>query len=158
KPANLLIDPQGAVWVTDFGLAKVEGSDDLTREGEVPGTLRYMAPERFAGQADARSDIYSLGLTLYQLLTLRPAFTVGDRAALVEQILHAEPPRPGALDPHVPRDLEAVILKALAKEPVERYQGAQELADDLRRFLDDLPIHARRSMMLRARKWMRRHR
>jgi tetratricopeptide (TPR) repeat protein/serine/threonine protein kinase len=159
KPANLLIDPQGTVWVTDFGLAKVEGSDDLTREGEVPGTLRYMAPERFAGQADARSDIYSLGLTLYELLTLRPAFTVGDRAALVEQILHAEPARPRALASHVPRDLEAIILKALAKEPVERYQTAQELADDLRRFLEDLPVHARRSTVLqRLRKWTRRHR
>jgi tetratricopeptide (TPR) repeat protein len=159
KPANLLLDAQGAVWVTDFGLAKLEGSDDLTGEGEVPGTLRYMAPERFAGRADARSDIYGLGLTLYELLALRPAFSAGDRAALVEQILHAEPPRPRALDPHVPRDLEAVVLKAMAKEPAERYATAQELADDLRRFLDDLPIHARRSTwVLRLRKLMRRHR
>jgi tetratricopeptide (TPR) repeat protein len=159
KPANLLIDTQGNVWVTDFGLAKLEGSDDLTREGEVPGTLRYMAPERFAGHADARSDTYSLGLTLYELLTLRPAFVAGDRAALFEQILHADPPRPRTLDPHVPRDLEAVILKAIAKEPAERYPTAQEMADDLRRFLDDMPIHARRSTVtLRVRKWMRRHR
>jgi tetratricopeptide (TPR) repeat protein len=159
KPANLLIDTQGAVWVTDFGLAKLEGSDDLTKEGELPGTLRYMAPERFAGSADARSDIYSLGLTLYELLTLRPAFPAADRAALVEQILHAEPARPRALDPRLPRDLEAVIRKALAKEPAERYQTAQELADDLRRFLDDLPIHARRSTVVQhLRKWIKRRR
>src|SRR5262249_11566444 len=117
KPANLLIDTQGAAWVTDFGLAKLEGSDDLTGEGEVPGTLRYLAPERFAAPADARSDVYSLGLTLYELLTLRPAFEAASRGEMIERILHAEPPRPRALDPHVPRDLEAVILKAVAKEP-----------------------------------------
>jgi tetratricopeptide (TPR) repeat protein/serine/threonine protein kinase len=159
KPANLLIDGQGAVWVTDFGLAKLEGSDDLTGEGEVPGTLRYTAPERFSGPADARSDLYSLGLTLYELLTLRPAFDAGTRAELIARILHAEPPRPRALDPHLPRDLEAVILKALAREPAERYQTAGELADDLRRFLEDLPVHARRpTAVQRLRKWMWRRR
>jgi WD40 repeat protein len=143
KPANLLIDTQGAVWIADFGLAKLEGSDDLTGEGEVPGTLRYMAPERFTGQADARSDLYSLGLTLYEMLTLRPAFSGGDRAALVKQILHTEPPRPRALDPPLPRDLETIVLKCIAKEPGQRYPSADALADDLRHFLAGEPVRAR---------------
>jgi tetratricopeptide (TPR) repeat protein len=158
KPGNLLLDTQGTVWVTDFGLAKLEGSDDLTSDGEVPGTLRYVAPERFAGPADARSDLYSLGLTLYELLTLRPAFDGATRAELIERILHAEPARPRSLARQLPRDLEAVILKAVAREPAERYQTAQELADDLRRFLEDLPVYARRSTPVqRLRKWVRRH-
>jgi WD40 repeat protein/serine/threonine protein kinase/cytochrome c-type biogenesis protein CcmH/NrfG len=143
KPANLLIDAQGAVWVTDFGLAKLEGSEDLTGEGEVPGTLRYMAPERFAGPADARSDLYSLGLTLYELLTLRPPFDAATRGEMIERILHAELPRPRALDPHLPRDLETIVLKCIAKEPERRYPSADALADDLRRFLAGEPVRAR---------------
>src|SRR5262249_23652842 len=88
KPSNLLLDTEGTVWVTDFGLAKADDSDALTHSDDVIGTLRYMAPERFAGRADARSDVYSLGLTLYELLALRPAFGEGDRALLIERVLH----------------------------------------------------------------------
>ncbi len=101
KPSNLLLDTQGIVWVTDFGLAKASDSepDNLTRTGDVVGTLRYMAPERFKGKADARSDLYALGLTLYELLTLRPAFADSERSRLLVQVLHDEPPRPAQAQP-----------------------------------------------------------
>jgi serine/threonine protein kinase/tetratricopeptide (TPR) repeat protein len=143
KPANLLLDLQGTVWVTDFGLAKEEGQD-LTRTGDVVGTLRYMAPERFTGRADARSDVYSLGLTLYELLCLRPAFDETDRGRLLKQIAETEPVRPTRMDPRIPRDLETIVQKAIAKEPGQRYLWASDLADDLQRFLTDRPIRARR--------------
>src|SRR5262249_41489142 len=145
KPSNLLLDLQGTIWVTDFGLAKEEESDDLTRTGDIVGTLRYMAPERFSGQADRRNDIYSLGMTLYELLTLRPAFEEVDRARLIERITREEPPRPRKIDTRIPRDLETIICKAIAKEPADRYATAAALADDFRRFLADRPIHARRA-------------
>ncbi len=145
KPSNLLLDTQGIVWITDFGLAKADGTDELTGPGDLLGTLRYMAPERFQGRADPRSDVFSLGLTLYEMVTLRPAFSAGGRAQLIERMLHAEPPRPRQLDGGIPRDLETIILKAIAKEPGRRYQTAGELAADLERFLADRPIRARRS-------------
>src|SRR5262249_31137508 len=94
KPSNLLLDTEGTVWVTDFGLAGADDSDTLTHSGEVIGTLRYMAPERFAGLADRRSDVYSLGLTLYELLALRPAFGESDRPRLIERVLHETPEAP----------------------------------------------------------------
>ena len=97
KPSNLLLDTAGVVWITDFGLAKVE-EDGLTATGDILGTLRYMAPERFRGEADARADIYALGLTLYELLTLRPAFASSDRLELIERIKTEEPARPRSLD------------------------------------------------------------
>src|SRR5207302_4659516 len=157
KPSNLLLDLHGTVWVTDFGLAKDEG-EDLTHTGDVVGTLRYMAPERFSGVSDPRSDVYSLGLTLYELATLRPAFDETDRGRLVRQILHQEPPAPRRLDRHVPRDLETIILKAVAKEPGRRYPTAEALAGDLRRFLSDRPVRARRSSWTeRGWRWCRRN-
>jgi eukaryotic-like serine/threonine-protein kinase len=144
KPSNLLLDTQGVVWVTDFGLVKDDSGDNLTRTGDIVGTARYMAPERFDGRGDGRSDVYALGATLYELLVLRPAFD-DPRARLVERVLREEPVPPRRIDPRVPRDLETVVLKAMAKEPARRYQTADELADDLRRFLADRPIRARRS-------------
>ncbi len=144
KPANLLLDIAGVVWVTDFGLAKSE-EESLTRTGELLGTLRYMAPERFEDRCDARSDVYALGLTLYELLVLRPAFSAGDRLPLLEQIRQQNPPRPRAVDPQVPRDLETIVLKAMEKDPGRRYSTADELVEDLRRFLADEPIRARRT-------------
>jgi serine/threonine protein kinase/predicted Zn-dependent protease len=144
KPSNLLLDDQGTIWVTDFGLAKADG-DDLTKSGDIVGTLRYMAPERFDGISTPRSDIYSLGLTLYELLTLRPAFDETDRAQLIQRLRQVDPPLPRVFDPGVPRDLETILLTAISKEPARRYMSAAELAEDLRRFLADLPIHARRT-------------
>jgi serine/threonine protein kinase/WD40 repeat protein len=157
KPSNLLLDLQGIVWVTDFGLAKDEG-EDLTRTGDVVGTLRYMAPERFNGISDQRSDIYSLGLTLYELATLRPAFEESDRNWLIKRIMKEEPPSPRRRDRRLPRDLETIILKAIAKEPGRRYQTAEALAKDLRLFLADRPIEARRvSYREQAWRWCRRN-
>jgi serine/threonine protein kinase/WD40 repeat protein len=144
KPSNLLLDLQGTVWVTDFGLAKEEGTE-LTQTGDLVGTLRYMAPERFSGRCDARSDVYSLGLTLYELLMLEPAFTESDRGRLVWEITSTEPPTLRSGDRQVPRDLETIVLKAIAKEPHRRYPSADGLAEDLRRFLSDRPILARRT-------------
>jgi serine/threonine protein kinase/WD40 repeat protein len=158
KPANLLLDLQGTIWVTDFGLAKAEGSDELTSPGEVVGTLRYMAPERFQGKADARCDVYSLGLTLYEMLTLEPAFTGSHRAQLINSILSLEPAPPRKLDRHIPRDLETIILKAVAKNPSDRFSTAAEMARELGRFVDGRPIHSRRaSVPERLWRWSRRY-
>src|SRR5207245_4287207 len=106
KPSNLLLDTQGTIWVTDFGLVKEEGSGELTSPGDIVGTLRYMAPERFQGQADPRSDVYGLGLALYEMVTRTPACEDTDRARVVNRVQHEEPPRPRKLDPRIPRDLE----------------------------------------------------
>jgi WD40 repeat protein/serine/threonine protein kinase len=157
KPSNLLLDTEGIIWVSDFGLAKVD-EDELTRTGDILGTLRYMAPERFRGRGDARADIYSLGLTLYELLVLRPAYDFRDRVALSEQIKTHEPPRPRSLDPRIPRDLETIVLKAIEKDPGDRYATAEAMAEDVRRFLEDEPILARRaSAHERLARWARRH-
>jgi serine/threonine-protein kinase len=157
KPANLLLDTTGNVWVTDFGLAKT-GEGELTHTGDVLGTLRYMAPERFRGQCDVRADVYALGLTLYELLALRPAFASGDRLELIGRIRAAEPARPRSVDRRVPRDLETVVLKAMDKDPKRRYQSAEELLEDLQRFARDEPIQARRAGPAeRLGRWCRRN-
>ncbi|OHB72597.1 MAG: hypothetical protein A2V70_09305 [Planctomycetes bacterium RBG_13_63_9] len=158
KPSNLLLDVQGAVWVTDLGLAKSVEQDNLTQSGDVVGTLRYMAPEALSGQADPRSDIYALGLTLYELVTLRPVRDAADRISLIRQLSHLEPPRLGKLYPRVPRDLATIIHKAIETDPRRRYQSAAELAADLDRFLADEPIRARRTSAIeRIWRWSRRH-
>jgi serine/threonine protein kinase/WD40 repeat protein len=158
KPANLLLDAQGTIWVTDFGLAKAEGSDDLTRPGDVVGTLRFMAPERFRGQAEARSDLYSLGMTLYEMLALEPAFRAGHRVELIHAILHEEPVRPRAHDRRIPRDLETIVLKAIAKEPADRFADAGAMAAELGRFIEGRPIRSRRlSVAERVWRWSRRN-
>jgi WD40 repeat protein len=158
KPSNLLLDQQGTVWVTDFGLAKAEGADDLTQTGDIVGTVRFMAPERFDGRSLPQGDVYALGGTLYELLTLRPAFDDVNKARLVEKVLHEPPVRPRKLDPRIPRDLETVVLKRLAKDPAERYATAEALAEDLKRFLADRPIRARRSTVAeQLRRWCRRN-
>jgi eukaryotic-like serine/threonine-protein kinase len=162
KPSNLMLDAKGALWVTDFGLARFQDDSELTRTGDVMGTLRYMSPEQARARravVDHRTDIYSLGVTLYELLTLRPAFDGRDRHELLRRIAEEEPAAPRKINPAVPRDLETIVLKAMAKEVAGRYASAQELADDLRRFLDDQPIRARRPTLLaHAAKWTRRHR
>ena len=156
-----MVDGRGHLWVTDFGLARFQGDVSLTATGDMLGTLRYMSPEQaLANRAvvDQRTDVYSLGATLYELLTLRPAVEGHDRQELLRKISQEEPRRPRAINPAVPRDLETIIIKAMAKDPSGRYATAQELADDLRRFLDDRPILARRPGALeRSVRWARRH-
>ncbi len=157
KPSNLLLDAAGVVWVTDFGLAKTD-DEALTHAGDIVGTIRYMAPERFRGECDARADVYALGLTLYELLTLQPAFDATDRLQLMEQVKTREPARLRSLDPRIPRDLETVVLKAIDKDPRRRYQTADDLGEDLRRFLADEPVRARRAgLPERAWRWCRRN-
>jgi len=158
KPSNLLLDTKGNVWVADFGLAKIAEADDMTQTGQLLGTIRYMAPERFQGQCDARSDVYSLGLTLYELVALRPAFEGTDRFELIERIRREEPARLKTLTPRVPRDLETIVHKAIEPDPARRYATAAELAGDLGRYLGDQPIRARRaSRPERVVRWCRRN-
>jgi serine/threonine protein kinase/tetratricopeptide (TPR) repeat protein len=162
KPANLMVDESGRLWVADFGLARFHGAAGLTLTGDVIGTLRYASPEQLQarpGQIDQRSDVYSLGVTLYELLTLEPAFDAQDREALLVQIMGAEPIPPRLRRRDVPAELETIVLKAMEKNPDDRYATAQELADDLQRFLDDAPIRARRPTLgQRLQRWGRRHR
>ncbi len=159
KPSNVLIDDRGDAWVADFGLAKSFDGDGeaLTRTGDIVGTLRYMAPERFDGRSDVRGDVYALGVTLYELLTSRPLFDEPNRARLIEKVLREEPPWPRSIDRRVPRDLETVALKAMAKAPSARYASAGEMAEDLRLYLAGEPIRARRlGLAERAARWVRR--
>jgi eukaryotic-like serine/threonine-protein kinase len=161
KPGNLLVDVNGRLWITDFGLAHFHADANLTRTGDLLGTLRYMSPEQAAGRRvllDHRADIYSLGATLYELVTLEPMFSEQDHQALLYQIIHDEPRAPRSLDKSLPVDLETIILKAVSKNPAERYATAQDLAADLQQYLDDKPIRAKRpSLPERVRKWRRRH-
>jgi eukaryotic-like serine/threonine-protein kinase len=146
KPSNLLLDMRGTVWVTDFGLAKVSGADgdNLTHTGDILGTLRYMPPEAFEGKSDARSDVYSLGMTLYELLAMRPAFDERDRNKLIKQVTLGEPTPLYRVRREIPRDLVTIVQKSIEREPSGRYAKAEELAADLQRFIDDEPILARR--------------
>jgi tetratricopeptide (TPR) repeat protein len=161
KPANLLIDPGGHLWVTDFGLARSASNPGLTLTGDVVGTLRYMSPEQALGRngrIDHRTDIYALGVSLYELLTLEPAFAGADQQEVLRQIDSGTPRPPRRLDRRIPVELETIVLKAMEKDPAERYATAQDLADDLRRFLEDRPIQARRpSLAARGARWARRH-
>jgi len=167
KPANLLVDATGRLWVTDFGLARIanpggDAGGGLTLTGDLVGTLRYMSPEQALAKrivVDHRTDIYSLGATLYELLTLRPAFTGEDRHELLRQIAFEEPKPPRRINHAIPAELETIVLKAMEREPADRYATAQEMAQDLRAFLEDKPIRAKRpSVLEKARKWARRHR
>jgi WD40 repeat protein/serine/threonine protein kinase len=146
KPSNLLLDLRGTVWVTDFGLAKVAGpgGDNLTHTGDILGTLRYMPPEGFEGRSDARGDVYSLGLTMYELLAMRPAFNEKDRGKLIKHVTTGEPTPLHRVNRDAPRDLVTIIHKAIDRDPGQRYTTAEDMASDLQRFLDDEPILARR--------------
>jgi tetratricopeptide (TPR) repeat protein len=148
--------------VTDFGLAQVQGDARMTMTGDLVGTLRYMSPEQALAKrvvVDHRTDIYSLGATLYELLTLEPAYRGNDRQELLRQISFEEPKAPRRVNKSIPPELETIVMKAMEKNPTERYATAKDLADDLRHFLDDKPIQARRaSVARRALKWARRHR
>ncbi len=116
----------------------------MTHTGDILGTVRYMSPERFRGQCDVRADVYALGMTLYELLTLKPAYTSGDRLKLIELIRQTEAASPRSVDARIPRDLETIVMKAIDKDPKRRYQSADEMGEDLQRFVNDEPIKARR--------------
>jgi serine/threonine protein kinase len=162
KPANLLVDLRGDLWITDFGLARLRGGSELTRTGDLIGTLRYMSPEQALARRvpiDHRTDVYSLGVTIYEMLTLRPAFGGNDRTQILRRIAEEEPRPPRRLNRRISRDLETVVLKAMAKEPARRYQSAGELAADLGRFLEGLPVRARRiPLWRRSVAWVKTHR
>jgi serine/threonine protein kinase/WD40 repeat protein len=158
KPPNLLLDTHGTIWVTDFGLAKGVDANELTGPGDIVGTLRYMAPERFLGVTDVRGDVYSLGATLYEMATLRAPFDDNHRLGLIRRIAHEEPAAPRKVDRRIPPDLETIILKALEKDPERRFQSAAAMADELRLFLADRTLRIRRSSWReRCRRWCRRN-
>lgn len=159
KPSNLLVNSAGHLWIADFGLARMPGDSTLTITGELLGTLRYMSPEQAAGgHSDHRTDLFSLGATLYELLTLRPPFEQLDRQKLLRQIEQEEPTAPRQVNAAIPKDLETIVLKSMAKDTTMRYQSARDIMDDLQRFLDQRPILARRSTRLEhAWRWCRRN-
>lgn len=140
KPANLLIDATGKVCITDFGLAAELNPEPDSEDGSVTGTVRYMAPERFSGESDQTSDLYSVGVTLYELVSRRTAFSSEDRAELIEKITRGAIESLLAIDRTIPRNLALIIEKACAFSPRHRYQSAAELGHDLQRFINDEPV------------------
>lgn len=170
KPANILLTSQQkheggnkgvAAMLTDFGLARIEGDAGVTMTGDLLGTLRYMSPEQALAQRvviDHRTDIYSLGITLYELATLRPAFSGSDRQHLLKSIAFEEPTPPRKLQPQMPADLDTIIQKCIEKSPADRYASAADLGDDLRRLLAHETIRATPpSILTRFHKWTRRN-
>jgi tetratricopeptide (TPR) repeat protein len=165
KPSNLMVDRQGNFWLTDFGLARIQDGQSVTIDGDLVGTLRYMSPEQANGRShlvDHRADIYSFGVTLYEMLTLRHAFDGSDRYQVLAAIERSKPTSVRSSNPSIPADLETIIAKCMAREKDERYATAGELADDLHRFLHHQPIVARRPSVadrlgkwaLRKKKWV----
>ncbi len=161
KPSNLLIDSSGKIWIADFGLARVRGNANMTAEGKIMGTARYMSPEQITGkqhEIDHRTDIYALGITLYELLTLQPAFEAADREALFHKVLSEDPESPRRINSAIEIDLETIVLKSIAKRKEDRYSTAGEMAEDLRLFLAGKPTLARRPTLFeRAMKWSSRN-
>ncbi len=161
KPANLMIDAEGKLWVTDFGLARLETDAGMTMTGDLVGTLRYMSPEQALAKrvvVDHRADVYSLGITIYELLASKPAYDTDDRQELLRRIVFEEPHRLRQIDTRIPYDLETIVCKAIEKSPDDRYDTAGELAQDLQRFLANEPIQAKPpTLVQRTAKWSRRH-
>jgi serine/threonine protein kinase/WD40 repeat protein len=162
KPSNVLIDSAGTAWLTDFGLARLLESEtdaDLTGDGRLLGTLRYLPPESMDGPCGPAGDQYSLGLTLYEIIALRPAYERTDTAGLIADLKHVIPPRLNLLQPETPSDLVTIIHKAIDREPSARYSSAAAFAEDLSRFLTNEPILARRiSAWERLSRWSRQNR
>lgn len=161
KPSNLMLSPDGRLSVTDFGLARVLDQPGVTVTGEFVGTPAYMSPEQItAGRipVDHRTDIYSLGATLYELLTLRAPFIAKGRDQILALVIQKEPRPPRSIESRIPRDLDTICIKCLEKDPDRRYQSARDLADDLRRYVNRFAILARRSgVATRAMKWVKRN-
>ena len=162
KPSNVLFDRDGTPKITDFGLAKrLEVEEGHTRTGQVMGTPSYMAPEQAQGDVHRigpPADIYALGAILYEMLTGRPPFKGPSTMETLHQVVYDDVVPPSRIEPRIARDLETICLKCLQKEPPKRYGTALELADDLRRYLDNRPIRARRTPLWeRGAKWVRRH-
>ena len=161
KPANLLLDSDSKLYVTDFGLARIEADAGVTMTGDVIGTLRYMAPEQALAKqvvVDHRVDIYSLAATLYELLTLQPVYLAEDRQQLLKQIAFEEPTSLRRIDGEIPMELETIIQKAMSKDRDQRYSSAQELGDDLQSHLDNRPIKAKPPTLTEIiGKWTRRN-
>ena len=158
KPANLLLDQAGHLWVADFGLARALEQETISHSGDIVGTLLYMAPERLNGSCDERSDIYSLGVTLAELVTGRHPFATKESGALVERIMRGIPSRRGALGEGLPVDLETILLKAMSVDPTDRYQTVAALSADLQAFVEDRPVSARQpSRVEMLRRWARRN-
>jgi eukaryotic-like serine/threonine-protein kinase len=159
KPSNLLMDRAGKVWVTDFGLAKIDTDTKITQAGDLLGTLRYCAPEQLEGVSAPSCDIYGLGATLYELLTFQPAIVASEKVQVIAAIREKEPIAPRLLDPEIPLDLQTIALKAIAKDPRSRYASAAAMADDLTRYLDGRPISARPASSIdHLLRWSRRNR
>jgi serine/threonine protein kinase len=162
KPSNLLLSSGGDVVISDFGMARILDGPGLTNTGELMGSPRYMSPEQISadyGSVDKRTDVYSLGVTLYEFLTLRTAYEGEDRAKVLHQVLHTEPKPPRKLNPRIPVDLETICRKAMDKHPARRYQSCHDMADDLRRFVNRHQISARRiGPFGSALRWCRRNR
>ncbi len=161
KPSNLMLDRSGRLWLTDFGLAKSSTDQTLSLAGAMLGTPRYMSPEQASTAThniDHRSDIYSLGATLYELLAGRPVFDGDSPLTVIQQILSQEPPPLDKVQPNVPRDLSTIVMKCLNKDRTDRYSSARDLAQDLRSVSEGRPIRARRTSKLEiAGKWLKRH-
>lgn len=162
KPSNLLLAADGKLWITDFGLARIRNSGNLTLTGDLLGTARYMSPEQAAArmhEVDHRTDIYSLGITLYELLTLQPAFEGDTRQSLLRAVETETPVPPRHLNPSIPVDLETIVLKAIEKNRDDRYSSAAALAEDLEHFLDGRPTLAKRpGLNEHLYRWVGRHR
>jgi serine/threonine protein kinase len=158
KPANLLLDNHDTVWLTDFGLVKHASNRTMTKSGEILGTPQYMAPEAFEGSYDERSETYCLGLTLYELATLHPAYEDKSHAELIRKVISTSPTPHKKIDKDIPRDLTTIIEQAIAREPARRYQTAAALREDLHAFLQDRPIAARRASPIeQAWRWSHRN-
>lgn len=161
KPSNLLLDQNDDVFLTDFGLARIGEGGELTATGDIVGTLRYMSPEQLEPNrlVDYRADIYGIGATLYELLATQPMFTESDRSKLLKQVLDEQPKPLRQIDPAIPRDLETIVHKCIARLPIDRFASAADLAEDLERFCDNRPISTTPTSTLRwAQRWMRRNR